>query len=114
MFHLIFLVLLNTSLWTAQVDMIKVRKGEVFKIVLKANHSTGYSWYWEDKPDTSILDSVFVNYVLEMKTVTGGGGNEIWEIRAREKGEQTMTMVYKRPWETGGAIEKKEFIVKVE
>ena len=42
------------------------------------------------------------------------GSRTTRKIRAREKGEQTMTMVYKRPWETGGAIEKKEFIVKVE
>lgn len=114
MWHFIFFLALNMNLWSTQDKMIKVRKGEVFKIVLKANHSTGYSWSWDDKPDRSILDSVYVSYVLEKKMLTGGGGHEIWELRAIEKGEQRVRMVYKRPWKNDETNEMKEFIVKVE
>ena len=97
-----------------QSRMIKVRKGEVFKVILKANHSTGYSWQWENKTDTSIVDSVYMDYVLSDKVTTGAGGNEIWEFRAKKKGQQKLIMIYKRPWEKDGVIEKKEILVEVE
>lgn len=97
-----------------QSKVIQVRQGEVFKVILKANHSTGYSWQWENKTDTSIVDSVYVDYVLSDKAITGSGGNEIWEFRAKKKGEQKLIMIYKRPWEKEGTFEKKEILVRVE
>lgn len=97
-----------------QNKVIKVRQGEVFKIILKANHSTGYSWQWENNTDRSIVDSVYMDYVLSSKAITGSGGNEIWEFKAKRKGEQKLIMIYKRPWEKDGIIEKKEILVEVE
>ena len=97
-----------------QSRIIKVRQGEIFKVILKANHSTGYSWQWENKTNKSIVDSVYMDYVLSDKAITGSGGNEIWEFKAKRKGEQKLIMVFKRPWEKDGIIEKKEILVEVE
>ncbi|MCP4883986.1 MAG: protease inhibitor I42 family protein [Flavobacteriales bacterium] len=97
-----------------QSRVIKVRQGEIFKVILKANHSTGYSWQWENKTNKSKVDSVYMGYVLSDKAITGSGGNEIWEFKAKRKGEQKLIMIYKRPWEKDGVIEKKEILVKVE
>ena len=97
-----------------QSRIIKVRQGEIFKVILKANHSTGYSWQWENKTNKSIVDSVYMDYVLSDKAITGSGGNEIWEFKAKRKGEQKLIMVYERPWEKDGIIEKKEILVEVE
>ena len=97
-----------------QNRMIKVRQGEIFKVILKANHSTGYSWQWQNKTNKSIVDSVYMDYVLSDKAITGSGGNEIWEFKAKRKGEQKLIMIYKRPWEKDGVPEKKEILVRVE
>jgi inhibitor of cysteine peptidase len=97
-----------------QSRIIKVRQGEVFRVILKANHSTGFSWQWENKTNKSIVDSVYMDYVLSDKAITGAGGNEIWEFKAKRKGEQKLIMVYKRPWEKEGSFEKEEILVRVE
>jgi len=97
-----------------QSRIIKVRQGEVFRVILKANHSTGFSWQWENKSNKSIVDSVYMDYVLSDKAITGAGGNEIWEFKAKRKGEQKLIMVYKRPWEKEGSFEKEEILVRVE
>lgn len=97
-----------------QNRIIKVRQGEVFKVILKANHSTGYSWQWDNKSAESIVDSVYMDYVLSDKAITGAGGNEIWEFKAKKKGEQKLIMLYKRPWEKDGVAEKREVLIKVE
>lgn len=98
-----------------QTKLMKVRKGEVFKVVLNANHSTGYRWHWENKPEkNTIIDSVHTDYILENKALTGGGGKEIWEFKAKRKGDQKLILVYKRSWEKKPPIETKEIQVRVE
>lgn len=97
-----------------QSRIIKARQGEVFRVILKANHSTGFSWQWENKTNKSIVDSVYMDYVLSDKAITGAGGNEIWEFKAKRKGEQKLIMVYKRPWEKEGSFEREEILVRVE
>ena len=111
MYQITLILFLSVGIWIFQDEVMKVRKGEVFKIVLKSNRSTGYSWHWKDRPVRSIIDSVYVNYSLDKKMMTGAGGYEIWEFKAREEGEQRITMVYKRPWEDEVAEQKKVLII---
>ena len=108
------LIVCCITLFAFQNKVMNVRKGEVFKIILKANHSTGYSWQWENKSKNSILDSVYMQYTLSDKAITGSGGNEIWEFKANKKGQEKLIMVYKRPWEEGKGIERREIYIKVE
>jgi len=96
-----------------QSSVMSVRTGEVFKVILKSNRSTGYSWHWENKSEAKIIDSIYVDYVLKDKAITGSGGNEIWEFRAKRKGEQELIMVYKRPWKDSDGDQRKTFLVKV-
>ncbi len=102
------------SLFSFQSNVIKVKTGEVFKVILKSNQSTGYTWHWENRSKENLLDSVYVDYVLRDKAITGSGGNEIWEFRAKRKGEQKLIMVYKRPWEMVDEVNRKVFLVHVE
>lgn len=96
-----------------QTGNMIVKQGESFKIELESNHSTGYAWYWDNEPEHSIIDSIYVDYVLKSKTLTGSGGNEIWEFKARHKGEQMIRLVYKRPWESGAPKESREILIRV-
>lgn len=97
-----------------QSSVIKVRTGEIFKVVLKSNHSTGFSWHWENKSKTNLLDSIYVDYVLKDKAITGAGGNEIWEFRGKRKGKQELIMVYKRPWEKATESDRKVFLIDIQ
>lgn len=101
-------------LFSFQSRIMKVRQGEVFKVILKSNHSTGYSWQWDNKSNESIIDSVYMDYVLSDKAMIGGGGNEIWEFKAKKKGKQKLIMHYKRPWEKDGTYDKREILIEVE
>ena len=112
--YYVVLAMICVCFLSFQSRVIKVRQGEVFKVILKANHSTGYSWQWDNKTDTAIVDSLFMDYVLSDKVITGAGGNEIWEFKAKRKGEQKLIMLYKRPWEKNDAAEKREIFIKVE
>lgn len=97
-----------------QSSVIKVRTGEIFKVVLASNQSTGYSWHWENKSKENLLDSVYVDYVLKDRAITGAGGNEIWEFRGKRKGKQEVIMVYKRPWEKTSEVDRKVFLIHIE
>lgn len=110
-----FIPLLYLMISSYQTKIMKARKGEVFRVVLNANHSTGYRWYWENKPDkNSIIDSVHTDYILQNKGLTGGGGQEIWEFKANRRGDQKLILTYKRAWEKKPPIETKEIQVRVE
>ena len=110
----LFLILSCFLLWSFQSSIIKARQGEVFKVVLKANHSTGYSWQWDKKAGTSIIDSVHMSYVLSDRAITGACGNEIWEFKAKRKGDYKLILKYSRPWENKLPAEIKEIHVSVE
>lgn len=90
-----------------------VIQGASFKIVLESNHSTGYGWYWENKPEKSIIDSIYADYVLHSKMLIGSGGKEIWEFKAKKKGEQMIRLVYKRPWESETPKASKDILIRV-
>jgi inhibitor of cysteine peptidase len=111
--YLSILVFLWIGFLNFQQGTMIVKSGEIFKIVLESNRSTGYGWYWDNKPDKSIIDSLYVDYVLKSKMQTGAGGNEMWEFRALRKGEQMIKMVYKRPWENKPPLKSKEILIKV-
>lgn len=109
-----FLLFSFLFLQVSQSKLMKVKQGEVFKVVLKANHSTGYSWHWSSNSNESIVDSVYVDYILSDKAIVGGGGHEIWEFKAKKKGSQKLIMTYKRPWEKEENLEIREILIEVD
>jgi len=111
--HKLLVAFVSMILLSFQSSVMNVRTGEIFKVILKSNRSTGYTWSWENKSEVNIIDSVYVDYVLKDRAITGGGGNEIWEFRAKLRGEQELIMVYKRPWENSEEDQRKSIVVKV-
>ncbi|MGI9531944.1 protease inhibitor I42 family protein [Lutimonas sp.] len=112
--HMVILSICSLLLLSFQSSVVNVRTGEVFKVVLASNQSTGYSWQWENKSEENLLDSVYVDYVLKDKAITGAGGNEIWEFMAKRKGKQEVIMVYKRPWEKTTEADRKVFLIHID
>ncbi|NYT16274.1 MAG: protease inhibitor I42 family protein [Methanomassiliicoccales archaeon] len=75
---------------------ISVRVGELFHISLDSNPSTGYSWAANFEENEVMLEKR--TYRTESSLI-GGGGKETFTFRSLTKGETTITMKYKRPWE---------------
>jgi len=94
-------------------NKINTKVGETFSIKLDSNPTTGYSWQAEY--DDSFLELVDQGYVLpdESGDLVGAGGTEIFEFRALEEGQTTVTMIYKRSWEEEALEERVYKIVIV-
>ena len=111
--HRLLVVCSSIILLSFQSSVMSVRTGEVFKVILKSNRSTGYSWHWENKSEAKIIDSVYVDYHPLMQITAPRPWRICAEFRAKRKGEQELIMVYKRPWEDADTDERKTFLVKV-
>ena len=85
--------------------------GKPIDIELEANWSTGYSWYWENKDAVSTMDTLKREYI-EAQGV-GRTGKEIWTFVGISKGEEKITLLYKRASIDSIYANKKEFIIKV-
>jgi predicted secreted protein len=83
---------------------IKARARKGFTISLRANRTTGYRW--EAKIDESILELKERSFELCTPVALGGGGEEKFTFVPIKTGETSITMCYKRPWETAVAEEK--------
>ena len=89
----------------------KVSVDDTVTIELNYTAGTGYSWFWVNQNEVTHLDSVNVEYEYNNQFV-GGSGTMKWQFKGKSKGYDTLTFVYKRPWEDT-AIEEKLFVVKV-
>lgn len=95
-----------------------VRKGEVFKIDLKANPTTGYHWVIVHRDQRELADSLIDIFIPEKKasdvSIVGGGGTQTFKFRATNKGIDTLKFEYVRPWEVGAEpCQKASFIIEV-
>lgn len=77
---------------------ITAKVGEKFEIKLKSNPSTGYSWAADY--DEKYLELREQEFERKRMSPPGTPGKEEWEFKALRPGKTTITMFYKRPWET--------------
>ena len=93
-----------------------VREGEVFKVELKANATTGYHWVIVHRDQRNLADSLGDIYAPDKKqvNVTGSGGTQTFKFKAVSKGIDTLKFVYVRPWEVGAEpAQKASYIIEV-
>ncbi len=90
----------------------EVVKNTVFEIKLKSNPTTGYSWKWIKNKDSRI-DSIHSVYLQDASSpgMTGVGGDEIWKFKGNERGLDSLTFEYCRPWDPKSVVETKKIIV---
>jgi inhibitor of cysteine peptidase len=82
---------------------ITLREGERFTVTLPSNRSTGYRWVIADSTATVIIPTQAPSYFVPRGGGPGVGGSETFTFRASKKGEQSLTLEYRRPWERGVA-----------
>ena len=102
---LLGLLLFSTTVWSAKPEQTLVLdQGQVFKVTLAANHTTGYKWMLAETPDAMVVKLVNNNYVQDDAEGPGGkrrmgvGGREIWTFQAMGPGKVRIVLHYVQPW----------------
>ncbi len=89
--------------------IIKVKLGDVFKVSLGSNPSTGYRW--DADFDTSFVELKEKSY-MPLSPKLGGGGTEHFSFLSLTRGKATITMQYKRSWEEK-VIKKEKLVIEI-
>jgi predicted secreted protein len=82
---------------TDPTQLITVKPGETFEIVLPSNSSTGYRWKLVEELDANILEFVTQDYISQQPVIPGSGGVDVWALRAVSAGDTTITLGYYPP-----------------
>ena len=84
---------------------VTLKTGELFRVKLKAQMSTGYGWIVSKKSDTIVAEGK-QEIETQQKDQTGGFDYVVMTFRAAKKGDGEMEFHYKRPWEKDAKPEK--------
>ena len=83
-----------------QATKISLKKGETNHLELPSNRTTGYSWYpSKEIPKNAPIAITKSGYEADDTGLVGSGGNQYWDIKGIKKGNCTLILEYKRPWE---------------
>jgi inhibitor of cysteine peptidase len=99
---------------TDPTQLITVKTGETFELVLSSNPSTGYHWEIIPESDGNGVELVSQDYVAEQPVMPGSGGVDVWTFRALNAGDITITLGYYPPDEGAEPEEIATFSVQVE
>jgi inhibitor of cysteine peptidase len=95
---------------TADGTTQQLKMGEVLSISLESNPSTGYSWFATISNPAVLVqmgDPVYQEAASNSSTpVLGAAGTQIFYFQAAGSGTSTLTLDYKRSFETNVAPEK--------
>ena len=99
---------------TDHTQLITVKSGETFDLVLPANSSTGYHWKIIPELDTSTVELVDENYISEQPVMPGSSGVDVWTFRGVNAGNTTIVLGYYPPSNTANPDETVTFSIRVE
>ncbi len=80
---------------------VELSVGQPLVVSLDSNASTGYSWTQPQISDDSVLGATGNQTIAPQTSLVGAPGKEQWTFKALKKGTSTISMEYRRPWETG-------------
>ena len=94
---------------------IEVHPGDIIRITLESNITTGYSWENADKVDKEILALDSNDYVSDPnpEELDGVGGNTVIVYRALKPGKAIIDLVYLQSWEASESDTKFSVTVEV-
>ena len=95
-------------------QVLFVKSGQNFDIVLPANASTGYHWQIIGALDVPLLQSTGQNYLSEQPVMPGSGGVEVWTFSALAPGETKIEFGYFPPGDTTQPDETVIFSIRIE
>lgn len=93
---------------------VYLKTGDELLVTLEGNPSTGYTWILAPAEST-LLEQVGETEFKPEIDLTGAPGEITLRLKAVATGEQTIRLIYIRPWETGAEpLDTFEFTVIVE
>ena len=99
---------------TDPTQLITVKAGETFDLVLPSNSSTGYRWDIIPELDVNLVEFVEQGYIPEEPIMPGSGGMDVWRFRAVNAGETTIVLGYYPPGNETDPDETVTFSIRVE
>ena len=99
---------------TDPTQLIPVKSGETFELVLPSNSSTGYRWNIIPESDVTIVELIGQDVVAEQPIMPGSGGVDVWTFRAVSAGDTTVVLGYYPPSDTNDPDEVVTFSIHVE
>lgn len=86
---------------------VGLRMGQLLRLKLDSNPTTGYSWDIASSPDAGVVRQFEkMRYVREGELI-GSGGYQLYRFKPLKKGTATISFEYKRPWEKDAEPVKK-------
>ena len=89
-------------------QLLTVRSGENFELVLPSNPSTGYRWMLVEELDANVVELLSQDYIAQQPIMPGSGGVDVWTMRAVNSGDATIMLGYYPP---GNDIEPAETVI---
>ena len=95
-------------------QLIAVKAGKTFELVVPSNPSTGYHWDVIPELDENIVQFVSQEYIPEQPVKPGSGGVDVWTFRGINPGDTTVVLGYYPPANTNDPEEVITFSIRVE
>ena len=99
---------------TDPTQLITVKIGETFELLLPSNSSTGYRWNIIPELDENIVQFVEQSYIAEGPVMPGSGGMDVWSFRAVSAGDTRVVLGYYSPGNEADPDEVVTFSIHVE
>jgi len=80
---------------------IDVRYGNILKIGLEANATTGYIWVLTEFKNEGVLRRMGKYKYIHKSERIGAGGTQVYSFETLKRGQAILLFGYRRPWETG-------------
>ena len=79
--------------------MADINRGQLLKIELEANATTGYIWELSDSVNKGVLNRIGKYRYIRNSRRIGSGGIQLFRFRGIKKGQARLVFEYRRPWE---------------
>ena len=99
---------------TDHTQLITMKAGETFELVVPSNPSTGYHWDILPELDVNVVEFVGQDYIPEQPIKPGSGGVDVWTFRAVNAGDTTIALGYYPPDNDTDPEETVTFSIRVE
>jgi predicted secreted protein len=99
---------------TDPTQLITIKSGETFELLVPSNSSTGYHWEIIPELDMNTVEFVEQSYMPEEPVMPGSGGMDVWTFRAVNAGDTTIVLGYYPPGNDTDPEETVTFSVRVE
>jgi inhibitor of cysteine peptidase len=99
---------------TDHTQLITVKTGETFDLVVPSNPSTGYHWDIITELDANFVEFAGQNYFADQPVASLSGGMDVWMFRAVNPGDTTIVLGYYPPDNDADPEETVTFSIRVE